>query len=85
MAVNLVNIFVIGTNQDTNLNGFSRVCVIQFWGEPPFIFNPDSQATVDIELGNYADKNDLEQKIENLEYKRGLSAICQHKSIYVPS
>ena len=78
MAVNLVDKFVIGTNQDTNLNGFSRVCVIQFWGESPFIFNPDSQATVDIELGNYADKNDLEQKIENLEYKSGLSAIIPH-------
>ena len=78
MAVDLVNKFVIGTNKDTNLNGLSRVGVIQFWGESPFKSNPESQATVDIELGNYTDKNDLEQKIESLEYRNGYSTIIPH-------
>ena len=78
MAVDLVDRFSIGTNQDTDLTGLSRVDVIQFWGESPFISDPDSKATVDIELGNYADKNDLEQKIESLEYKNGASTIIPH-------
>ena len=78
MAVDLVDRFSIGTNQDTDLTGLSRVDVIQFWGESPFRSNPGSQATVDIELGNYADKSDLKKKIENLEYKNGASTIIPH-------
>ena len=78
MAVNFVDRFAIGTNKDTNLTGLSRVDVIQFWGISPFKSNPESQATVDIELGNYADKNDLVQKIESLEYKNGASTIIPH-------
>ena len=78
MAVNFVDRFAIGTNKDTNLTGLSRVDVIQFWGESPFQSNPESQATVDIELGNYADENDLVQKIESLEYKNGASTIIPH-------
>ena len=78
MAVDLVDKFDIGTNKHTNLTGLTRVDVIQFWGESPFKSNPESQATVDIELGNYADKNDLVQKIESLEYKNGASTIIPH-------
>ena len=78
MAVGLVDKFAIGTNQDTNLTGLSRVDVIQFWGESPFKSDPGSQATVDIELGNYADKSDLKKKIESLEYKNGASTIIPH-------
>ena len=78
MAVDLVENFAIGTNNDNNLDGLTRVDVIQFWGEYGSLLNPNSQATVDIELGNYADKNDLQQKIESLEYKRGLSTIIPH-------
>ena len=78
MEVDLVDKFSIGTNKDTNLTGLSRVDVIQFWGKSPFKSDPESQATVDIELGNYADKNDLKKKIENLEYKNGASTIIPH-------
>ena len=78
MAVDLVDKFSIGTNKDTDLTGLSRVDVIQFWGKSPFKSNPESQATVDIELGNYADKNDLEQKVESLNYKNGASTIIPH-------
>jgi len=78
MAVELVDKFAIGTKTDNNLDGLTRVDVIQFWGQSPSIRNPNSQATVDIELGNYADKNDLEQKIASLNYKRGLSTIIPH-------
>ena len=74
----LVNEFAIGTNQDTDLTGLTRVEVIQFWGQGRFTDNPDSQATVDIELGNYADRNDLQQKIESLDYKNGRSTIIPH-------
>ena len=72
MAVDLVDRCSIGTNQDT------KVEVIQFWGKSDRKSNPESQATVDIELGNYTDKNDLEQKIESLEYKNGRSTIIPH-------
>ena len=75
MAVDLVDKFAIGTKNDNNLDGLTRVDVIQFWGQSASIRNPNSQATVDIKLGNYADKNDLEQKIETLEYRGGLSTI----------
>ena len=78
MAVDLVENFAIGTNNDNNLDGLTRVEVIQFWGQSPSIRNPNSQATVDIELGDYADKNDLQQKIESLEYRGGLSTIIPH-------
>ena len=78
MVDDLVNEFAIGTNQDTDLTGLTRVEVIQFWGQGRFTDNPDSQATVDIELGNYADKNDLEQKINSLDYKNGRSTIIPH-------
>ena len=77
-VVNIVKNFSIGTNKDTDLTGLSRVDVIQFWGKSPFKSNPESRATVDIELGNYADKNDLVQKIESLEYKNGASTIIPH-------
>ena len=78
MAVDLVDKFAIGTNQDTDLTGLSRVDVIQFWGASAVPSNPDSHVMVDIELGNYADKKDLEQKIESLDYKKGLSTIIPH-------
>ena len=74
----LVNEFAIGTNQDTDLTGLTRVEVIQFWGRGRFTDNPDSQVTVDIELGDYADRNDLQQKIESLDYKNGRSTIIPH-------
>ena len=77
-AANFVDDFAIGTSNSSNLTGLARVAVIQFWGRSPFIRNPDSQATVDIELGNYADMDDLKQQIENLEYKYGRSAIIPH-------
>ena len=77
-VVNIVKNFSIGTNGDTDLTGLSRVEVIQFWGESPFKRDPKSQATVDIELGNYANKSDLEQKIESLDYKNGASTIIPH-------
>ena len=78
MAVDLVDKFSIGTNQHTDLTGLSRVEVIQFWGESSSKRNPRSQATVDIELGNYADRNDLKQEIESLKYKKGRSTIIPH-------
>ena len=78
MAVDLVNKFAIGTNQDTDLTGLSRVDVVQFWGKSPFRSDPESQATVDIELGNYADKSDLKKKLKNLEYENGASTIIPH-------
>ena len=64
-AANLVDNFVIGTNNSTDLTGLTRVEVIQFWGRSIFVRNPDSHVEVDIELGNYANKNDLDQKIRN--------------------
>ena len=74
-AVNLVDKFAIGTNQNQNLSGLTRVEVIQFWGASSLIIDPQPHVTVDIELGNYIDKNDLLQKIRDLEYKNGLSTI----------
>ena len=65
-AVKLVDNFAIGTNQNQNLSGLTRVEVIQFWGASPFKSNPQPQVSVDIELGNYNDKNDLLQKIRDL-------------------
>ena len=51
-AVNLVNEFDI-TSSHTPLDGFTRVEVIQFWGNSPSIHAPDSHAEVDIHLGDY--------------------------------
>ena len=64
-AANFVNNFAIGTNNSTDLTGWTRVEVIQFWGRSASVRNPDSHVEVDIELGNYANKNDLDQKIRN--------------------
>ena len=77
-AANLVDGFAIGTSNSTDLTGLARVGVIQFWGQSAFRSYPDSQAMVDIELGNYADKDDLKQQIGNLEYKNGISTIIPH-------
>lgn len=74
-AVKLVDNFAIGTNQNQNLSGLTRVEIIQFWGAGPFKSNPQPQVSVDIELGNYNDKNDLLQKIRDLGYKNGASTI----------
>ena len=78
MAVDLVDKFAIGTKNVNNLDGLTRVDVIQFWGQSSLLRNPNSQATVDIELGNYADKNDLKQKIKSLNYHNGRSTIIPH-------
>ena len=77
-AVNLVDRFSIGTNQDESLDGLTRVEVIQFWGESPNRRNPMSRTTVDIKLGEYANKNDLERQIGNLLYRNGQSTIIPH-------
>ena len=61
-AVNLVDKFAIGTNQHQNLSGLVRVEVIQFWGATASILNPQPQVSVDIELGNYNDKSNFDQK-----------------------
>ena len=74
-AVNLVDKFAIGTNRHQNLSGLVRVEVIQFWGTFASILNPQPQVSVDIELGNYNDKSDLQQRLSNIEYKAGLSTI----------
>ena len=37
--------------------------------------NPQPQVSVDIELGNYNDKNNLQQRLLSLGYKDGLSTI----------
>ena len=74
-TVNLVDKFAIGTNQHQNLSGLVRVEVIQFWGASPSLRNPQPQVSVDIELGNYNNKNDLQQQLLNLGYKQGLSTI----------
>ena len=74
-AVRLVDKFAIGTNQNQNLSGLTRVGVIQFWGANSFTDDPQPRVSVDIELGDYNDKNDLLQKIRDLEYKRGRSTI----------
>ena len=77
-AANLVDNFVIGTNNSTDLTGLTRVAVIQFWGKTSILRNPDSRVEVDIELGNYANKNDLDQKIRSLHYRNGRSTIIPH-------
>ena len=77
-AANLVDNFVIGTNNSTDLTGLTRVEVIQFWGRSISVRNPDSHVEVDIELGNYANKNDLDQKIRSLHYRYGQSTIIPH-------
>ena len=78
MVVNLVNEIPIGTNQDTDLTGLSRVDVIQFWGVGTFFDTAVRRATVDIELGNYADKTDLLEKIKNLTFKEGGATFIAH-------
>ena len=77
-AVDLVDEFDIGTSQSADLTGLIRVEVIEFWGASAVPSNPDSHVMVDIELGNYTNKNNLEQKIRNLDYKKGLSTIIPH-------
>ena len=74
-AETLIDLFDIGT---TASSGVTRVEVIQFWGKKPSFFVPDSQAVVDIRLGGYKDKNDLEEKIKGLIYHHGESTIIPH-------
>lgn len=77
-AANLVNEFDISTSSHTPLDGFTRVEVIQFWGNSPSIRAPDSHAEVDIHLGDYTNKADLKDKIKNLSFKEGHSTIIPH-------
>ena len=77
-AANLVNEFDISTSSHTPLDGFTRVEVIQFWGNSPSIHAPDSHAEVDIHLGDYTNKADLKDKIKNLSFKEGHSTIIPH-------
>ena len=77
-AADLVDNFAIGTSNSTDLTGLTRVAVIQFWGRLTSLRNPDSRVDVDIQLGNYANKNDLDQKILSLDYRSGGSTIIPH-------
>lgn len=77
-AANLVDKFPIGTNRDESLDGLTRVEVIQFWGESPMRRNPMSRTTVDIKLGEYTNKTDLNRQIRNLVYRNGRSTIIPH-------
>ena len=74
-AEKLVDLFNIGT---TRSSGLTEVEVIQFWGSKASESHPDSHAVVDIPLGDYANKADLEKKIKSLKYHNGESTIIPH-------
>ena len=74
-AENLVDKFNIGTTLES---GSTEVEVIQFWGSSASKHHPDSHAVVDIPLGHYANKSDLEKRIKSLKYHNGDSTIIPH-------
>ena len=77
-AVNLVDNFVIDTSNSTGLTGLTRVAVIQFWGRSISKKHPDSHVEFHIQLGDYFNKNDLDQKIRSLHYRIGYNSIIPH-------
>ena len=71
----LVDLFNISP---TPSSGSTRVEVIQFWGASLDPENPQSHAEVDIGLGDYTNKENLKNKINNLRFKRGRITIIPH-------
>ena len=74
-AENLVDKFNIGTTLES---GSTEVEVIQFWGSSASKRQPHSNAVVDISLGNYTNKSDLEKRIKSLKYHNGKITIIPH-------
>ena len=77
-AKDLVDLFPLTTSSNRPLDEVTRVEVIQFWAKGIFKKDARSQAVVDIKLGNYNNKEDLKNKIDNLRYNGSGNTLISH-------
>ena len=78
-AVDLVDAFPLNTSSNpAPLDEVTRVEVIQFWANGVLKRNACSQAVVDINLGDYNSKEDLENKINSLRFNGSGNTIISH-------